>query len=89
MVTTETCPSSLEKGQDWIRDTTLEDLRNGLVRRWTHQKPMKAWEIDWLFEKVTGPSQARDNILPANKGLSLSLSPSNMQLSICLCIFFP
>ena len=49
MATIEACQSSLEQGWDWIRDKTLEDVRNRLVRGWTHQKPAKTQNVDWLF----------------------------------------
>ena len=45
----EVCQSSLGKGLDWVRDTTLEDLGNRLIRGWTYQKSEKASEVDWLF----------------------------------------
>ena len=49
MMTTKSCQSSLGKGLDWMTETTLEDLGNGLVRGWTYRKPRKAWEIDQLL----------------------------------------
>ena len=49
MVNRKASPSSLGKGLDWMRDTISEDLGNGLVGRWTQQKPAKVWEVDWLF----------------------------------------
>ena len=42
----EACQSRLEKALNWMRDTTLKDLRNRMVREWTHQKPTKDWEVD-------------------------------------------
>ena len=59
------------------KEACLSSLgEEGIVGRWTYQKPTKAWKVDCFFEKAPGLSQTQANIIPGEQKSSHSLGLS-------------